>query len=229
MFTAAAIFLATQGEMDLLTLPAVLCCAVGAVIALTGNQLWALVIGVGLVSVSLALQISMNYWCNSCMKADMLILAAVVSLAVIQRGRLKIPVWALTGIISILLLGATAIAGPEPLIAAATTVKTGLSEETAALAKQKPVLLFNPNCAPCGEVVSALIEIDPAADNWLAVQSGGQQGEGLRYLEEKGYQGAGVIYQKQSQAVPALVIERNGVAKVIRGKEEIVRIIAERG
>ena len=226
-FIAAAVYLTTQGDLDLLVLPAVLACAACAVIALSRSHIWALSGGVGLISVSLVLQISMNYWCNYCLKTDLLILAAVVSLALIQRGGLKIPSRIMAGLMSALLLGLTAAAAPP--LPAASSPEIAIGEEATVLVQEKPALLFNPNCPPCREVVRAVIEIDPMGKNWLAVQSGGDRTEGREYLEEQGYRGPEVIYQQSSHAVPALLAEIDGEIVLIRGKDEIVSIIAERG
>lgn len=288
LFTAAAIYLIIQGETNLLTLPAVLACAVCAVVALTRNHLWAVITGAGLISVSLILQISMNYWCDSCLKADMLLLSAVVCLAVIQRGKTRIPAWVMSGVICVLLFGVTIAVAPvgagTPTLRAATgeesyvqheeagdgtvaqhitvedsaptnnttvgdetptqhapisgatiqnpTVSNGthaqhgeISEATLSLAKQKPALLFNPNCSPCREVVGELIEIDPVGEGWQAVQSGGRREEGQKYLLEKGYRGTDIFYQKQAGPVPALVVEQNGETVVLRGKQQILNRI----
>ena len=217
-FVAAAVYLVTQGEMDLLTLPAVLGCAVAAVLALGRGHIWALLTGVGLISVSLGLQLSLNYRCSFCLKTDLLILAAVVSLALIQEGRQKLPAWIIAGIISLLLLGVTTTAAPPP--------QTATETEALLLAQEKPALLFNPDCEACGEVVGAVIGLDPVGANWLAVQSGGQRLEGRQYLEDKGYRGPEALYQQTSYAVPALLTEVEGEIKLIRDKEEILRLIA---
>ena len=226
LFTTAAIYLIIQGELDLLVLPVVLACVTCAVISLSKNHLWALLTGIGLISVSLTLQISMNYWCNFCLKTDMLILAAIINLAIIQKGKLRIPAWVMASVISIVMFGVTTIAGQDYINTTSSEVLE-ISEETTVLAKQKPVLLFNPNCAPCGDVVKELIEIDPAGDNWQAVQSGGLPEEGQKYLEDKGYQGVEIVFRKQPGTVPALIVNQNGETVVLRKKETIINHIAD--
>ena len=227
LFTAAAIYLITQGELDLFALPAALLCAVCAVIVFTKNHLWALIIGVGLIAVSLAMQIRLDYFCAFCLKSDMLILAAVVSLAIMQKGRFQVVARVVTGVACVLLLGVTTVAAPELTSnAAISTAPDELGDDTLSLAQEKPVLLFSPSCGSCGEVVTALTEIDPAGEYWLAVQSGGPKDAGDSYLREKGYTGEAAIYQSLAHTVPALLVESNDQVTVVYGTKNIVEIVS---
>jgi hypothetical protein len=221
LFLAAAIYLAVEMKIDVITLLAVLGAVLGAVLALSGQHLWAMVLGVGLVSVSLTMQITMNYWCETCLKGDTLILGAVVCLALIQKGRVKTPARVMAGVLSAVMICVALLVTPVQT-GAASISEEGLSREIVVMAQEKPVLLFNPNCSPCGEVIEELIKVDPAGVGWFPVQSGGKWPDGLSYLTEKGYSGGEPVFIKQPSGVPALVLVQDGAPVFVRGKDKIL-------
>ena len=222
LFAAGAVLLVVQGEMGVVTLMGAVAAAVCAVLALSRRHLWAMVGGVMMISLSVTMQISMGYWCEICLRADMMLLAAVIALALVQKGRVRIPSRIMAGTVSLVLIAVMIMVTPGSMKASSVIFSEDAWEEIAVLAEEKPVLLFSPNCDACDSVITRLMEHDPEGVGWLAVQSGGLPEEGQSYLIDKGYQGAEVLYHKVPTAVPALAIVQQGQVQIVRGEEAIL-------
>ena len=225
-FTAAAVLLAVQGEPDAITLLAVLGAAMCAAAALTSWHMWAMVGGTGLISLSLAMQILLKYWCVSCLRADMLILAAIVGLAWAQRGKVRLPACVMTGMVAVILLGAMVMTVPVTSDTALNNYEYSeedISDTVYALAQKSPVLLFSPGCGACAEMMEQVIARDPVGESWLAVQSGGFPEEGRVYLDAKGYQGTELIYSNEVLPVPSLLTVEDGKPVLTYGTENVLK------
>lgn len=233
LFLAAAIYLATQGEFDLITVFAVLICSLCGAITFTNQSIWALIGGIGLISVSLSMQAIIKSICMTCLKTDLLILAAVTCLSLVQRGNLKKPARGMALIMTIILSAVTFIAVPissSTTPAAAQNISSKLDPnkldaEIQKAAETKPVLLFSPKCSACKEVTDELAKLDPKGQKWQPVQSGGDPQEGIKYLQDKGYTGK-MAFHRFSGGVPALVIKQDGQIKIIRGKVNIIKAVS---
>lgn len=229
LFLSAAVYLATaQVNIDAIAFLAVIACAVCGVISLTHKSFWAIVGGTGLIGISLGLQTALNYRCSTCLRADILILAAVICLSIFQKGKVKIPSRVMASVMSIIMLTVTLLVTPigagsassEPAKVPVGKIDAQIEE----LAKTKPVLLFNPRCSACSVVTSDLIKLDPEGKRWQPVQSGGDAEEGMKYLREKGFKG-GVIFHKYNGGIPALVVLKEGKTQIIHGHDNIIKEI----
>lgn len=228
LFLSAAIYLTVQGNMDVITLLAAIACAICGAISLTPNSVWAVVGGVGIISISLSLQTAMNYLCQTCLRADVLILLAVICLSLTQRGKVKIPSMAMAGVMTAVMLTITIFVAPVNSGNASdnkSMVKTPqLHTNIIKLAENKPVLLFSPKCPACIEITASLSKLDPIGRSWQPVQTGGDLEEGKKYLRDKGYRGE-VIFQRYAGMVPTLVVFKDGQTDLVQGHDSIIRII----
>lgn len=231
LFLSAAVYLTAQADFDVITVLAVLICTLCSAIALTHKSIWALIGGIGLISVSLAMQAGIKTTCLTCLKADLLILAGVICLSLVQRGKTKTPARVMALAMTIVMVAVAFIAVPISSIkessAALNVTKLDpnkLDAEIEKMAETKPVLLFSPTCPACKEVTEALAKIDPKGERWYPVQSSGEAQEGVKYLKEKGYNGK-VAYHRYAGGVPVLVVKQNGKITTIHGKENIIKAV----
>jgi len=153
LFTAGAILLVIQGDLGVVNLLAVLFTAVCAVFALTKRHLWALVGGVIMISTSVTMQIAMGYWCTTCLKADLLLLAAVIALAAVQKGRVKLPSRIMAGAVSIVLVAVLIMITPVSMNASPVSSSEEMGDEMVVLDEEKPALLIKPSCDSCSGII----------------------------------------------------------------------------
>lgn len=227
MFIAASLYLAIEGNFDVITVLAILICASCSVIALNKHSLWAVVGGVGLVSVSLILQ-SLTGYCMTCLRADIIILGATLSVAYIQTGKVKLYALGMTGVVVILLLIATRT------VVSLEVTTTGLKHpvvdkiptKVEQLAQEKPVYIFSPKCPSCQTVTEFLIKNDPTGKTWVPSLSGGDEKDALKYLRDKGYKGD-MIAERYSGPIPTLVYKEGIKIQSIKGIEPIKEIYEE--
>jgi len=232
LFLSAAVYLSAQSDFDVITVLAVLICALCSAIALTHKSIWSLIGGIGLISVSLAMQAGIKTTCLTCLKADLLILSAVICLSLAQRGKSKTPARVMALAMTIVMVAVAFLAAPISSMNTSTAaqdittklVPNKLDAEIEKMAETKPVLLFSPKCPACKEVTEALAKIDSKGENWQPVQSSGEAQEGEKYLREKGYTGK-VSYHRYAGGVPALVVKQNGKITTIHGKENIIKAV----
>ena len=231
LFLSAAIYLTAQADFDVIVVLAVLICTLCSTIALTHRSIWALIGGIGLISVSLAMQASIRSTCLTCLKADLLILAGVICLSLVQRGRNKTPARVMALAMTVVMFAVAFLAVPISSVTTLTEAQNltkldinKLDAEIEKLAETKPVLLFSPKCPACSEVTEALAKLDPKGEKWQPVQSGGDPQEGIKYLQDKGYTGE-IDFQRFSGGVPAIVIKQDGQIKIVRGKENIIKAV----
>lgn len=231
LFLSAAVYLTAQADFDVITVFAVLICALCSAVALTHNSIWAIIGGIGLISISLTMQAVIKTTCLTCLKTDLLILAGVICLSLVQRGKIKIPARVMALVMTIVMVAVAFIAVPISSInessAAQSIAKLNpnkLDAEIEKIAEIKPVLLFSPKCPACKEVTEALAKLDPKGEKWQPVQSSGEVQEGVKYLKEKGYTGK-VSYHRYAGGVPALVVKQNGKITTVYGKENIIKAV----
>ncbi|RKO66393.1 hypothetical protein [Desulfofundulus salinus] len=191
-FVAASIFLAVRGSPDVVTAGAVLGSALCAGFVSSKQHLKAVLLGTVLVAVSLVLQ-SIAGRCTTCIQADMLLAAGVVTSSVAAGGhRFRV----VSGVLAAVLVAALMFWGPAP-------GQGGFSQETFGryIAVEqggktvkldtalKPVLLFSPECPACRDALKQLIGRDPAGKGWQPVIAQGDPAEAERTLKGMGYTG----------------------------------------
>lgn len=105
-YFSAAIYLAVTKPLDIITVLAIVATVVIAVLSLTKYSVWSIIGGGFLIAVSLLMQSIQSYWCVDCLKADMLILAGMISLSIFEiltKGKLIKPIAILTAFMTIML------------------------------------------------------------------------------------------------------------------------------
>lgn len=232
LFIVASIYLISQGSFDVITLLATLGCALCGVIALSEYSVWSILGGIVLISTSLVLQVLLEFNCLSCLKADVMILGAVICISFVQVGKNRKMAWILTSLMTAVMVGwSTVGAVPVDTVtnAASSSSNTDLkriSKKIQNMAEEKPVLLFSPKCPACGKVTDELIKIDPKGEKWQAVQGAGDAVDGKKYLINKGFQGS-FTFEKYIGPVPTLVIKHLDKVEIIHGKDNIIKAIQE--
>jgi|GEM_PF-1173953 len=253
-YLAAAVYLGATKPPDLITVTAVLCCLALAVLSATRYKDWAVIGGGLLIACSLLLQSVLSYRCLDCLRADLIILAGVISLAVPEQGRykkvLRFLAFALTASMALtvaLHFDPAAIAGravfaeeaeaapcPEGCQDAAGTAG-GTSMGVIAPDQKplsldlalKPALFFSPKCSACIRAVEALAGADPGGNRWVPVQAYGDPAEGVKLLKEKGYRGEYYTYPGHWRGpVPVLAAAgKNGRVQKTSSLAEMLRLI----
>ncbi|MCL4441470.1 MAG: hypothetical protein M1609_13035 [Firmicutes bacterium] len=115
-FAAAAIYLVTTKPLDLITLFAVTVCGVMAGLALTRYSGWSVAGGGMLIAGSLLLQSVWSYWCLDCIRADLMILAGVIALSVMDEGRYKLVLRVLASVLAVILAAVVVLRYEPPVI-----------------------------------------------------------------------------------------------------------------
>ncbi len=100
-YLAASIYLAATKPLDLITAAAIAAGLVMAGLTATRYADWAAFGGGLMIAVSLFLQSLLSYRCLDCIRADVLILAGVISLSVLERGRHRCTLGFLSAIITV--------------------------------------------------------------------------------------------------------------------------------
>lgn len=236
-FVAAAIYLAVTGGFNIITILAIMLCAVCAGLS-TKNSLWAVLGGAGLISGSLLLQTIYTYRCADCLKADAMVLCGVICLAIMEEGQLKKLARVLAGSMAAVMFVMFILAAPpvqksessssEPLLLNQgqnfdryLTVNDG-QNEVRLDTSEKAVLLFSPDCGACKKAVEELVKADPQGERWIAVQAGGGDQEGRKYLDDKGYKGNTYILRGYAGAVPAFVSTTSGQTRSTHDVNEML-------
>jgi len=210
-------------------------CAVIAGIATTRHAKWAIVGGAMLVAGSLFLQSVMSYRCFDCLKADIMILAGVIFLSIVERGKQKTVVRMLASVMVVMMAFTIvldtqkgALAGTEKQqaeIKELRYISANLDGRDVTLdTSLKPALLFSPTCGPCSSVMEVLVKADPEGLHWAPVQARGEQNTGKEFLKGKGYMGDS-FNTSWSGPVPVLVVTRGGKTVAIHEPEEMVKAI----
>ena len=115
-FAAAAIYLVATKSLDLITFFAVTACGALAGLALTRYADWSVAGGGMLIAGSLLLQSIWSYWCLDCIKADLMIMAGVITLSVVDEGRYKLALRVLASILVVILAAAVVLRYEPPVI-----------------------------------------------------------------------------------------------------------------
>lgn len=236
-FAAAAIYMAVTGSFNVITFLAVFLSACFAGLS-AKNTFWAAAGGASLISGSLLLQTIYNYRCYDCLKADTLILCGVIALAVMEEGKLARMTRVLAGSMTAIMLVVLVLAAPpahksESSTPGQTSVRLGQNFErylsvndgqaTVELdTQEKPVLLFSPNCGSCKKAVEKLVQADPRGEKWVAVQTGGWDQDGQKYLEDNGYRGKVYTLKGYSGPVPTFVSTRYGDTTLTHDVEQML-------
>jgi len=233
-FGAAAVYLAVTKTPDLITFLAVAACTIIAGISTTRHAKWAIVGGAMLVAGSLFLQSVMSYRCFDCLKADIMIMAGVIFLSIVERGKQKTVVRMLASVMAVM-MAFTLILDTQKGALAGTESQTEIKElryiaadvdgrDVTLDTSLKPVLLFSPTCGPCARAVEVLVKEDPEGLRWAPVQVRGEQNMGKEYLKGKGYMGEN-FNTSWPGPVPVLVVTRDGKTVAIHEPEEMVKAI----
>jgi len=234
-FISAGVLLAVTKTPDIFTVAAVVACSIIAAISLTRYAGCSAIGGALLIAASLALQTALSYRCMDCIKADLLILAGVIYMSIIETSERKNVLRGMAAVITALFMVNALIHYPvfigKPMAAAASKVSQYISvsydgQRASLDTSVKPVLLFSSSCGACRSTIGRLAETDPEGKRWIPVQVGGDAGEGRELLNSAGYRG--IRYQSETEwdeAVPALVITREGKTKFFYGQEEILKAV----
>jgi hypothetical protein len=225
-FIAATIYIAVLKPPDHITLLAMILCTICAALATTKQYAWPVVLGGIMIAGSLVMQVVLSYRCVDCLKTDALILCAVVYLAVLDKSNFKNLTRGMAAGITVILLTFFILAAPAEQVLNTNTVNRYIqandgNSDIRLDTAQKPVLLFNPKCGACGEVITRLVRIDPQGERWIPVQTGGNLQDGRDYLASKGYKGK-LYITKWPGAVPALVITKDDNTVIIRSPDQIM-------
>lgn len=234
-YVAAAVYLVVAKTPELITFLAVVACSVLAGVSTTRHSKWSIVGGAMLIAGSLFLQSIMSYRCFDCLKADMLILAGVIFLSILERGQQKTVIRMLASVMAVMMVftimldtqkGALAgIEKPQAEIKELRYIQASVNGKDVTLdTSLKPVLLFSPTCGPCARAVEALVKEDPEGLRWAPVQARGEQNMGKEYLKGKGYMGDSFNISWPGP-VPVLVVTRDGKTVAIHEPEEMVKAI----
>ncbi|HBV98019.1 MAG: hypothetical protein JL50_01070 [Peptococcaceae bacterium BICA1-7] len=234
-FISAGVLLAVTKTPDIFTVAAVIACSVIAAISLTSYAGWSVIGGALLIAGSLVLQTALSYRCMDCIKADLLILAGVIYLSIIETSERKNVLRGMAAVITTLFMVNALIHYPvfigKPMSAAASKVSQHISvsydgTRTSLDISAKPVLLFSTSCGACRSTIGRLAETDPGGKGWVPVQVDGDPGEGRELLDSAGYLGS--MYQSETEwdeAVPALIITRDGQTSALYGQEKILEVL----
>jgi len=239
-FASAAIYLTVTGGFNIVTILAIMLCSVCAGLALK-SSLWAVLGGAGLISVSLLLQAIYAYRCADCLKADTMVLCGVICLALMEEGQTKRLARVLAGSMAAVMFVMFVLAAPPAQKSESSSIEDSSlfqeqnfgqylivsdgQREVKLDTQEKAVLLFSPECGACKKAVEELITADPQGERWLAVQAGGGDQEGRKYLDDKGYKGNAYILRGYDGAVPAFVSTRSGQTKSTHDISEMLQLI----
>ncbi|KJS02170.1 MAG: hypothetical protein VR68_03935 [Peptococcaceae bacterium BRH_c4a] len=235
-FVAAGVYLVVVKTPDIITLAAVMACASIAGLSATRYSDWAVIGGALLIAGSLFLQSALSYRCMDCLKADMLILAGIITLSIMEEGKLKTPLRIMTSVMAVMMAatvtlhtGLAGVAGARKIIPAGDVERhiTATGEGGGRITIDtafRPVLFFSPTCGPCAKAVEALVKEDPEGLRWAPVQARGEQNMGKEYLKGKGYLGDSFNISWPG-SVPVLVVTRDGKTVAMHEPEEMVKAI----
>lgn len=232
-FISAAVLLGVTKSPDVFTVAAVAACALIAALS-TRHAVWSAIGGALLIGASLTLQSALSYRCMDCIKADLLILAGVIYLAVTESGSMKKALRGMAAVAAVILAANALLHYPvfaEITPEAARTVRisqfiritpdgNGAYLDTSV----KPALLFSPYCGACRSILEKLAATDPEGKGWAPVQISGSPGEGRDLLDSKGYRGD-MSLSEWDDAVPVLIITRDGQTRALYGQEEILKAV----
>ncbi|MFZ5632135.1 MAG: hypothetical protein ACOY40_04745 [Bacillota bacterium] len=234
-FVAAAVYLAVTKPPDLITLLAIIGCAVIAGLSVTRYSHWSITGGAMLTAGSLFLQSALSYRCTDCLRADMMILAGIITLSVVQWGRLKTAVRTLASLMTVMMPAAVilytslaGVAGAERVLPVEKVGRyimvTGDGGDVSLDTADKPVLFYSPTCGACSEAVKTLAKLDPEGKLWVPVQTMGDPSKGGEYLKAKGFVGES-FYFDWGGPVPAMVVTRDNKTVEVIDPEEMLRVV----
>lgn len=238
LFAAAAVFLAVTGGFEIITIAAVVLCSVCAALS-AKKPTWAIFGGAALISGSLLLQTIYSYRCADCLKADAIILCAVISMTILEEGGYVKVARVLAGGMEAIMVSVFIMASPplkqseslstfqDPKFDRYISVSDGKADLKLDT-QEKPVLLFSPECGACQKAIEILISEDPRGERWTAVQAGGVEQDGRKYLEGKGYKGK-ITYtiKDYAGAVPAFIFTRSGKTTLTRNADEMASLVGQ--
>ncbi|MFZ5643877.1 MAG: hypothetical protein ACOY46_09835 [Bacillota bacterium] len=232
-FVSAAVLLAVTKTPDIFTVLAVIACSAIAALSSTKHSPWAVIGGGAIIGLSLTLQAVLSYRCMDCIKADILIMAGVICLSIIERGKLKKQLRVLASVVTAIMILNIALHYPSIGLNKAEAVQeivqhikavTPDGREEDLDTQERPVFYFLPSCGACDKVIEELIKKDPEGKAWAPVQAGGGLEEGREYLNKKGYRGD-FYSQKWNGPVPAFITTRDGKTEKIHGRDAILTIV----
>lgn len=238
-FVAAGVLLAVTKTPDIFTVTAVGACALVAALSCTRYTVWSAIGGVLLIGSSLTLQSVLSYRCIDCIKADLLIMAGVICVSVLESSGIKRALRVMSAVTTVMLMANALLHYPlltgNPLdtqqssnIGQFINVTSGgqvITLDTAA----KSVLMFSPSCGACKTAIEELVKADPDGKGWTAVQVSGSPEEGTDLLQGNGYRGVNYQHNGWDNVVPALVTNSGGNTQVVFGTDGIVKAVKGEG
>ncbi|MFZ5648125.1 MAG: GGDEF domain-containing protein [Bacillota bacterium] len=234
-FVAAGAYLALVKPLDVFTITAVILCAVLAGLSVTKHSKWAIIGGALMIAGSFFLQSVLSYSCMDCIRADILILAGIISLSILETGKMKKALRVMVSVMAVTVTAAvmihTDISGVTGMVGLNQAgryleVSTPNNKEMSLDTAEKPVLFFSPTCGACVRAVDALVKIDPEGKRWTPVQAG-EGDEGIKFLKYMGYRGETYTGDWWG-AVPAMVNTKDGKTFTAHHIEEMVEIVVNK-
>ncbi|MCL6478979.1 MAG: hypothetical protein K6T65_11275 [Peptococcaceae bacterium] len=115
-YLTASVYMAVTKPLDITTMLAIAAGLIMAGLAITKYTDWAAIGGGMMIAVSLFLQSLLSYRCLDCIRADVLILAGVISLSVMEQGRHRRALGILSVIITIFVAATIAVHYDPPAV-----------------------------------------------------------------------------------------------------------------
>lgn len=232
-YTAAGIYLMATNPLDPITIAAIAGCMAVAALAVTRYSDWAAIGGGMMVAFSLLLQSVLSYSCTDCLKADVIITAGTVVLAMLDRGRHRALIRIMASVMTVMVAATIyihhkplefarvnyAVTGEDVVLSSGEIVKAphnpGRFVESVAAdgsrvildIAERPVLVFSTSCGGCLRTLEGLATTDPEGKRWVPLQVGGDAAAGRQLLREKGYRGDSYFYPAQWHGpVPVMIV-----------------------
>lgn len=239
-YVSAGVYLAVAKPPYIITVTAIVACAALAGLSTTRQSQWSIIGGAMLLAGSLFLQSILSYRCSDCIKANLLILAGIICLSVLERGKMRKVLRIMASVMTVMVaftvffhsgVAATAVAGAEKKtnsvisIERYITAAAGDGSKVIIDTSSRPALFFSPDCGACAGAVEALVKADPEGKLWAPVQVSGDLAKGREYLKAKGYSKE-MFTAPWNGPVPALVVTRDGKTAVVHSPvEEMVSLL----
>ncbi|WP_157834963.1 hypothetical protein [Desulfofalx alkaliphila] len=235
LFLSAGIFLAITGTLDAITFLAVIGCAVCSLLTITERTELAYIGGLALISISLILQAVLESKCITCLKADTLILAAVICLTPFQN--FKLPAQIMSAVMSVVMF--FAVVTVVPVESESTDIKPHgfgqylevqetSGEKLTLNTAENPVLLFSPSCSACEKALNKVMEQDADGTKWKLVLSSSKEKDikkANELLKRIGYTGTLYTYDWHGSVPIVIYTDENDSTIVSHSVDKTIPLL----
>lgn len=203
-YLAAGVYMLATKPSDLITVIAIISCIALALLSATKHKDWAAIGGGVLIAGSIFLQSILSYLCLDCIRGDTMILAGVIALSIMERGKYRGTLIIFSSAIALLMIFTIKIHySPLIVFSGRIVIEDQLStcpedgsniyfnvidsdgSKITLNSGLKPVLFYSPNCGACLRAIEALAMEDPEGRRWVPVQSYGDLEKGRSLLTQK--------------------------------------------